>query len=134
MIGDKKDSHGATDRSSTYIDIWSFTGRIVENAAFPPVHWAPNNGGAIGIGAARGVDPQLAAKVIGGIGRAPGDAGTVAGAGCHIYLRIDTGLEGTSIAPDPQGACPKIGVGIVEKGRVAVENELRPTVWNLARG
>ena len=92
MVCQKKDCDGWGDCACPHVDV-DIGRRIIEDAPLTPVHGAPDNGRRIGVGAACGVNSQLAAKEVGDIGGSPADAGAIAGTWCDLDLGKNSGFE-----------------------------------------
>ena len=133
MIDYKEDSHRLPRSPGLEVDIWPFPHWVVEQTSIPKVHRTPNDAGRVGISAAAGVNPQLAAKVARIVGRAPGDAGPVAIARRHPHLCPDTRLESPPVAPHTQRGRTPVGVHVLHIGQLAVDYKRLPALGNLPR-
>ena len=87
----------------------------------------------VGISATGGINPQLAAKGAGRVGRTPSDAGSIPGPGRYANLGVNSGVEGATVAPHAQAGWSPICIGILHIGGIAGEDKLIPSVGNLPR-
>lgn len=110
MIDQEKDGNRAIDGARLYVDI--DIGRwIIQDAPFTKVHRSPNDQRAIRVGATGGVNAELATKVVGRIGRSPGNTGTVASTRRYLNLGEDTCLERATRVRHFEAGWPPKGMG-----------------------
>lgn len=137
MIDQEKDGDCVVDGTRLDINV-NIGGRVVEDAPIAPMHWPPDNVWAVGVGAARGVNPKLAAKLIGRIGCAPGDAGAIARTWVDLDLGKDARFEGATAVLHLEAGWPPKSMRATRRslndiGEITRQDKRTPAIWQLAR-
>ena len=133
VICEEKEGDDVVLRPCLHIDILGSRWVMTEDAAGPPAHRPPDNGGCIGVGASCRIDAELTPESVGRIGRGPKHRGPIASARRHPHLGVNPRLEHAAVAPHHQRRCAPIRVFMLLEGEIARKNKCCPAVGDLSR-
>ena len=127
VVGAKENGNRTVAGPGADIDvhIWWW---VIEHTPRYPVDWPPNDRWAVGVGAAGGVDAQLATKGIGRGWRSPTNASAITSARRYGDLGVDASLKRAARALDGEIGATKITMIGLVKGCVTGGNKLGPAI------
>lgn len=133
MIGQEKDRDHLGQSAGAHVNVRSLARRVVQIAAFTPMHRSPDDRGRRGVRAAGRVNAQLPAKRVGRGRSGKGHAGPIARSRRHPHLSVKPGLEGTPVAPHPQVREPRPVVMVLLERKTSGQDKGRPADGHLMR-